>query len=298
MKLDWKRLQEQWGEVVQTNQECPGVYHVATQSPGQLAYREFYAVLPEAIPDIVSEDALLYGTEVEGGHLFEYDVAGNGWDIISYEIMRYRTKRGIPLGENQSLYSEAIYAAEKYPDYFGGLVAPRITPWGLTVRVKKAAEGIFFLETEECEWVLALANPIWDVDLSDYVVNLGEHCDEDQRMGEWEAQYLYFQRDICAPAIYELLDRKEHQGLLSFIPSREVLETQVYRQCPDYAVWHNAMQVSGQGKTDLLTNLLTVLKGVREDDDRSPEELAALRTASCVHYVPELADVELLLLPY
>jgi len=297
MELELKLPKNQWGEIVQTSEECPGVYHIATQSPEQPSFREFYAVLPEAVPDIISEEALRYGTAVDGGHLFEYDAKGNGWDIITYELMRYHVKEGNLLGENQSLYSTAIYAAERYPDYFGGMIPPRVTPWGLTIRVKKAAEGIFFLETEGCHWVLAVANPIWDVDLSDYVVTLGEYCDDDQSMGEYEAQYLYFQRDLCAPAIYELLDRKEYQGLLAFVPSREVLETKVYCQSPDYAVWHNALQISGQGRTDLLTNLLTVLNGVRECDSRSTDELTALRNAACVHFHPELADAELLLLP-
>lgn len=297
-KLPFQLVKEQWGTVSYMKEECPGVYYLATvmEAEDKLG-REMYAVLSTAVPEVISSEAVSYGKETDGVYLFEYGVDDSGWPIISYEILRYKTKAGIELEDGDSLYSSAIYYADEYPEYFGGLQPPRCTPWGLAVRTKKAQEGIYFLETDRCEWVLALAHPIWNIELSAQVKAMGELCEHDKSLGEEHAQYLYFQRDKCAPAIYELLDCSCYQGLRPFIESQEVLEAQVYKQNMEYAVMHNAAQVSGHGKCDMLTDILEVFgcEGVREEVET--DELKEKRLKACVHLNPELADKELLLLP-
>lgn len=297
-RLPFHLVREQWGVINRIEEECPGVYYLGTTMGTQdYVGREMYAVLPSAVPDIISTEALSYGKEAEGVYLFEYEVENSGWDIIKYEILRYKTKAGIGLQNIESLYSSAIYSADVYPEYFGGLLPPRSTPWGLSVRTKKVQEGIFFLETDRCEWVLALAHQIWDIELSDAVKKMGTLCEQDKSMGEEYAKYLYFRRDNCAPAVYELLTCSRFESLRSFIKSQEVLEAHVYQQNMEYAVTYNMTQVTGHGKCDMLTDILEMLgcEGVREEFET--EELQTRRVEACVRFNPELAKEELLLLP-
>jgi len=297
-RLPFQLVQEQWGVITFIEEECPGVYYLGTsmRTP-DCAGREMYAVLPTAVPDIISNEALAYGKDADGVYLFEYGVENNGWDIIQYEILRYKAKAGLEIKDTESLYCTAIYSADVYPEYFGGLLPPRCTPWGLTVRTKKAQEGVYFLETDRCEWVLALAHPIWDIELSEAVQSMGVLCDHDRSMGEEYAQYRYFKRDKCAPAIYELLTHSGFENLRNFIKSQEVLEAHVYQQNMEYAVTYNMTQVSGHGKCDMLTDILEMLgcEGVREEFET--EEKQAQRIEACIRLNPELAAEELLLLP-
>lgn len=291
--VNWR--DEVWGEIKSMEEVCPGVFYLTTNRPGHIICREMYAVMPDSI---ISEEALAYGESADGGlHIFEYEVDGSGWELVHYELLRYQAKHGIPIDETDSLYCSAIYAADRYPAYFGGLIPPRITPWGLTLRYKKAAEGIFFLETDHCEWVLALSYPIWSVELSDVAKHLGKQCSLDKQMGEEEAEYLYFKRDACAPPIYELLDSSEYKGLFKFIRSKEVLETHLSRWFPEYVIWHNSMELSGHGISDILENLLGAFGCRPEVSDEQAEEKQAQRISNCIRYMPELEELEHLLLP-
>lgn len=287
-----------WGELKGVDEACPGVFYLVTYSQEHIACRELYAVTPEAVPNIISKEAVAYGKKAEDDIcIFEYGVDGNGWELIHYEVLRYRVKHGIPVEETDSLYSAAIYAVDQYPAYFGGTIPPRTTPWGLTVRYKKVADGIFFLETNRCEWVLALSQPIWSLALSDVAQNLGKRCSLDRQMGEEEAEYLYFKRDACAPPLYELLGHAEYAGILTYIHSKEALETHLNRRFPEYVIWHNSLELSGRGMSDILENLLGALGDEWEESGEPSEEKEALRIANCIHYTPELVDVEYLLLP-
>lgn len=292
------QLAEEWGEIKSLREECPGVYYLATASDLSTICREFYAVMPDAIPSIISEEAASYGRQAGNVLLFEYEVENSGWHLVAFEITRYRVKQGLPLDRFDSLYCEAIFAAERYPQYFGGMIPPRDTPCGLTTRVKEVCNGVYFLDTMQCQWVLAVAYPIWESSFSDFVKGIGEFCKTDRGMGEMEAQYLFFRRDRCAPAIYELLTLPEYQGLMRFIHSRACLETQLFQQFPEYAVWNNQSEMSGCGRGDILDNLLAMLGcQVEPSDSDDGEEATARRLENCVHFWPDLLQQELLRLP-
>lgn len=290
------RLSKDMGQIRNVELRCPGVYYVATTGEHGHAGREHYVVLREAVPDIISLEVLGYGKPTEdGAYEFEHEVEGSGWELVDFEMERYKVKQGIPFENGESIYASAIYHADRYPEYFGGHIPPRTTPWGLTIRWKKASEGIFFLETDHCEWVLALAQPFWSIDLSGIVQELGEECEADLQLGEEEAVYRYFKGSDMAPAIFELLDFDDHRGLLDYIHSKEALETYLYTHCPEYVLQHNATEMSGQGKADMLENLLGVFGcPVLEEDS---EDVQRRRSANCIHYYPEFADVELLRFP-
>lgn len=248
---------EQWGEIAEASEECPGVYYVATQNGDCGAGREMYAAMKNAIPSIISAETASYGTQVENAILFEYGVEGSGWPLARFEIMRYKKKNGIPEEDGDTLYSSAAFAADVYPDYFGGYIPPRMTPWGVVIRVKRAEEGIFFLETINCEWVLAVAYIIWESELSEAARKYGVLCDYDTMLGEQEAKYLYFRRDKCAAALYELTCFGNNPKCKAYIVSHEVLETQIYQQNPEYAIWHNRWELEGYGMKNMLWCLLT-----------------------------------------
>ena len=198
------------------------------------------------------------------------------------------------MDDTYSLQNIAIYAANEYLDYFGAPPPPFCTPWGLMTRYKKASEGIFFLETDRSEWVLALPNPIWTIELSDVAAQMGKTCEPDSRTGE-DAEYLFFKRDSCAPPIYELLKNSEHDGLLAFIRSKDALETHLNLRFPAYVIWHNSIQVSSHGFSNSPA-LLGMEECDLESDERVKEEQDQC-IANCIHYTPGLSDVEYLLLP-
>lgn len=284
-----------WGRVAHVEEECPGVFYLATEADEKFFCREIYAVTSTATPAIISEEALQYGKRDGQLILFEHELEGAGWDIIHYEICRYRIKNKLPLG-GDSLYCLAIYASEKYPEYFGGLLPPRYTPFGLTVRTKKAAEGVYFLETDRCQWVLAVAYIIWNNDLSEYAKKQGTIYEGDKQIGVDECQYMFFDEGTYAVPIYELLKMQDYDGLKSYIRSNKILESYLYFRHPEYTVGNNILKMSGHGSTDILLNILTSL-GCEAPDELETEEEAAQRLANCICFTPGAEKERLLNLP-
>lgn len=289
---------EIWGEIQHMEMECPGVYYLGTR-PNDRSHigREMYAVVPDEADGVISEETLQYGKKDGKVCLFEYDVPGSGYELVRYEISRHFVKSGISLEDrHSSLYCTAIYAAENYPEYFGGLLPPRHTPYGLTVRTKKVAEGVYFLETDKCQWVLAVAYPIWNCDLSEDVQRLGKTSKADILSGTEEAQYLFFEEKCCAPAIYELKQVEDYRGLDKCIRSSLALETHLYLHHLDYAISHNIMELTGHGMGDFLTDILAAL-GAELPENEETEEQQAKRIARCIHFTPEEVGQRLLMLP-
>jgi len=240
-QLPFKLDEEHWGKLKAVVEECPGVYYVQTGASVECFLgRELYVVTKAAIPCVISPEVAACGIEVGDVRVFEFEGPDDTYDLVDYEIMRYRVKKGLPTEKENSLYGVAVFGAERFPWYFGGMIPPRSTPFGLTVRVKKAGEGLFFLETDQCRWVLAVAFPIWSVDLTDHVKELGMIGDDDLSRRVEEARYLFFPGERCAPAIYDLLEYPEYEGLLHFIKSRQVLEAHLWKNFPEYAVEYNA----------------------------------------------------------
>lgn len=286
-----------WGELSEAIEECPGVYYVCTiPEKGEGLGRELYVVTRAATPSIISPEVVAHGIETGEAWVFAYTDAGSVYNLVKYEIMLYRVKHGLPLEEGDgSLYCSAVYCAEHFPWYFGGTIPPRSTPFGLTVRVKKADEGLFFLETDQCRWVLAVSFPIWDSELSASAKRLGVMGSDDLSAQVREARYLFFSKERCAPAVYELLVNPDHKGLTCFIQSKQALETYLWERFPEYALEHNAMEMSGNGGADLLDHLFKSLGAeIPETDEERKNER---RIKNCIAYSKELKGQEFLLLP-
>jgi len=290
VSLPFRLREEVWGEIKTAEEEGPGVFYIATQREEDLLCRELYAVTSSAIPDVISEEVIGYGKDCEDVFLFEYGVEGSGWDLVKYELLRYRVRHHLPLGVDDSLYSYAVFCIDQYPTYFGSPIPPRNTPWGLTIRHKKVFEGAYFLETDKGIWAFALSYPVWNTVLSDFSQKFGTLCASDEAFGVEEARYLYFEGDSCAPALYELLNNAQYQGILNYITSKEVLEAHLYAFFPLYAAWHNLVEQSGWGKEACFCKLLGL------DEYPEIEEMLKKRD-SLIHYDIALSREKLLLLP-
>ncbi len=207
--LPFELDEDRWGRLHEAREECPGVYYLCTAPrEGEGLGRELYVVTRAAVPAVISPEVIVHGIKAGDVWVFVYTGAESIYNLVKYEILRYRTRCGLPIEEaDGSLYCAAVYCAEYFPWYFGGTIPPRSTPYGLTVRVKKAGEGVFFLETDQCRWVLAVSFPIWDSELSEAAKRLGVPGGDALSARVREARYLFFLRERCAPAIYELLGR-------------------------------------------------------------------------------------------
>lgn len=181
--------------------ESPGVYRLCMTSTCVFLPPQDLLVVTADAPAI-STQARSYGEvpyERPDLTVFRCDKMRGGREIVEFEICRYLTKEGIKLPEEYSLRSMAYSAMEMYPEYFGALPAPMQTPWGSMVRYFELARGIFWLETDRCKKLLAVASFIWEVDLSESAKALGK------MVGRDAAGYLFFSKRASSVPLFELL---------------------------------------------------------------------------------------------
>lgn len=219
--LPFRLDENRWGKLENAVEECPCVYYLCTDGENESLFRELYVVMKAATPMIISPEVIARGVREGDVWVFEYEDIDSVYYLVRYEITRYRVKCGLPTRD--SLYGLAVFDAEYFPWYFGGTIPPRNTPFGLTVRVKKVDEGLFFLETDQCRRLLAVSYPIWNTELSEDTVELGVFCDDDLAAQAQESRYLFFPKERCEPAIYELSGNPNRQGLRQLISSGQFI---------------------------------------------------------------------------
>ena len=234
------------GELVSAELECPGVYYLAVVSEGDHCPfpMEYYLVLDSAP---VSNEARGYGTPLENGQglVFSLEQEGSGAKIIEYEIYRYRVAHNLPLPEGESLHGCAVYAAESYPEYFGMLPVPALTPWGHTTRHHALSSGIYWIETDLCVEVLAVSHPAWAADLSKCVLRHARQTDYDTEHGiNHTLGYKFFSQKQSCVVIFELL--QYHSEWLTdgrvYLPA---LMNAILEYWPEYALSFNAHEQAG-----------------------------------------------------
>lgn len=285
-------LAQEHAEIVCLREECPGICYLALQNESSSICREFYTVIPDGIPAVISQETLSYGIHSGDFYIFEKGSARSGYELVEYELKRYRIQKNLYTPDDlESIYCKAVYTAELYPEYFGGLLPPRLTPFGLTVRVKKAGEGVFFLETTQCIWLLALAYPVWEGDLSSYAKDLAEQYESCEAKEAPEAEYYFYRLERSLPALYELLALEEYQGLLQFIAGKDTLEALLYQKFSKYVLSHNMMQSIMEAKCRQMLEKMEVL-GMQCGEARE-----AAWQNRCIHLNPELAGQPLFRLP-
>ena len=283
-----------WGTLRSAEECCPGVYYLATDSGSQFYVNEFYAVPKDYSGDIISKETLAYGTESNGFLLFELGAEGSGAKLVDYEIQRYKVKMGMALNATESLYCTALYAMTQYPEYFGGVLPPRYTPCGLTVRVKTVSNGIYFVETDQCKWLLALNYCIWATELYADLTALGTFCTQDLQSGEEATRYLFFSQETFPAIIYELYQVGRHRGFADFITSKEALMNAVWEQTPTYAIQYNLKVQLGLEPSHLLNWLFESFGyGMLADQDTPQKD----KPCPYITWNPDLSGKNYQLLP-
>jgi len=150
----------------------------------------------------------------------------------------------LPLPEEETIRGIASYGAEMYPGYFGDYPVPFPTPWGYTTRHKTIANGLFWLETEQCQRGLAVACPQYD-DLSDGARGLADKFSGAlASLEEPEPMYLFFREVDSSVPLFELLSVKPTKQIMASV-DRAALMNAIYQNHPEYAAMYNRAEQSG-----------------------------------------------------
>ena len=261
------------GTVTQADLVIPGVYEAVLENYEMGLGVEAFIVLQDAAD--ISETAKQYGKadpDHPGFLVYSEDETGNTQYIIYYELARYKILHHLPIPEGEDLQSIAAFGREMYPGYFGGYPVPRLTPWGVTTRNKIIANGLFWLETEQCRRGLAVAYPKYD-DLSDGARGLAVQFDDGLAYTEEQMPgYLFFrEEDSCVP-VYELSSVIPKEQLCCGI-NRFALMNAVYQYHPEYAALHNLTEQAGRNAS---AELLLQMLDIEIELNSPPERLISL----------------------
>lgn len=273
---------EDLGLVTEADLVMPGVYNAVLETSEMGLAEEIFIVHKNA-PDI-SDAAKGYGKAVLGHPellVYQEDHTANARYIIGYELFRYRILHQLPLPEDENIRSIAAIGAEQYPGYFGSCPAPFLTPWDCTTRHKVIANGLYWLETEQCRRGLAVAYPKYD-DLSDGARGLAERFDDGSARTNRQAPgYLFFREvDGCVP-LFELISAMPKRQLLCEI-DRTALMNAVYFYHPEYAAQHNLIEQAG--RNDGLGWFLHT-QGIDVELKSSPERLLSLTPKAGMQFI-------------
>ena len=232
-------LTAELGEVNRAELLSPGVYFLVGKKGAH--YPEMYVVMADALA--ISEKARGYGQELPGHpdlRIYELDQPGSGRHIIDFELRRYRMKCHLPEVEGEdSLYTAALYGAEEHPDYFGAFPVPSLTPRGYTVRHKTIMNGVYWLETDRCEEMLAVCYPVWQADITIPEQSQGEQLEYDQVRGiDNTMGYLFFPKRGSVIPLYQLAQihsEIKEGGMVDMAALSNVI-CEFY---PEYTAMHN-----------------------------------------------------------
>lgn len=251
-------VEDDLGTIIGSEWQCPGVWYVANEGNGQYA-GEFYIVENDA--PCISDAAKLHGAYLEHHPdllLYRLDDTEGGRSIIRYEIACYCKRHGLPLPDGESLLMAAVYAMETNPEYFGSFPAPIHTPRGTLTRYQAIVNGVFVLETDECERLIAVCYPLWDAALTDYTKKLAEQTDYDRQHDiDTTLGYLFFTEEHGCLALFEL--SSEFPKILKGPIDALALYNAIWQNHPDYAALFNSNEQAGLH--DALGLLLRIIFG-------------------------------------
>ena len=248
--------------------------------PDRLLTDEFYVV--DRSSTIISDAAKKYGgamSEIPQFLLFPYDKKDGGFPIIAYELARYRVTNGEKLERMGNLHNMAFYGMEQYPHYFGYYPAPTMTPKGYMTPYQTIDNGIFLLETDQGNRLMAVCYPIWESDLSDALTEAGLQTDYDIAHSISETLgYLFFEEPYFCLVIFELVYLRE-EWVKSGMVDLAALMNAIWRDQPGYAAAHNLSEQSGLH--DALGVLLNILGTEVELSSSTDRMIAITPNAGC-----------------
>lgn len=95
---------------------------------------------------------------------------------------------------------------EVCPEYFGEFPIPDETPLGEPIRWETLWNGLYWLETRDAGWVLAIAYPMGD-DLRDETLELAQLTERDRKSGiDNTCGFRFYRCEASCIPLYELLD--------------------------------------------------------------------------------------------
>lgn len=241
-------LEAELGEIREAEQLCPGVYMLSVRDEEAAFGQDYFAVMEDT--PVISPEVKSYGKrlpEFPRVLLYSTEQPDSGWMLVRYEWYRYQSRNKFSLPEYETLQSAAFLGREQHPEYFGEIPVPFSTIKGNTLRSKTLANGIYWIETDMCEEILAVAFPIWD-DLSEAAQRLALNLD---RSGSQEAVaavpspvYLLFSELASCVPLYELSELHPEWEQAGLIDSAALMNA-VCERYPVYATAANMFEMAG-----------------------------------------------------
>ena len=241
-EFPYEGIADELGEIVFAEQVCGDVYLITTRDFETYLPSEYY-IFPEHSA-ILSAPAKAYGVPVPGCpelRMVQLGFSGSGSSAVHYEILRHKIRNNIPMDED--IREVAVYGMESDPDYFGTFPAPMDTPRGAVLRYLQIINGIFALETESGDRLIAIAYPIWADSLSDYTMQYGLQTARDLAAGiDCTFGYLFFEEETgCLP----LLELSRSYDYPEDVIHMYAVKNAVFERFPDYMVQYNRNEISG-----------------------------------------------------
>lgn len=270
-------LVDEVGTISKRERLCPGIYYLTAQQDGEPFATEYYAVTDTPI---ISQQARAYGRRISDWWLFSMQDDASGWRIIDYELGKYRVKNHLP--QEETLHDIALGAAEHHPEYFGAFPVPLHTPKGYTTRHWTLANGIYWLETDQCEEILAVCYPIWTAGLSTLAERIGELTAYDKTQGiHHTLGYIFFPQKISCIPLYELMQTRT-EAWEGTVIDKPALMNAIWKELPEYAVMMNQQEQTG--RNDLSAMLLRDL-GIEADPRILPDCMISISADAGVDYL-------------
>lgn len=232
------------GEILATEELCPGAYYVSARSEISMLPEEYYIVDTQS--EIISAQAKAYGKHLpHHPELLSYllGTSGSGNMVLLYEAQLYRVRHQLSLPKGESLLATAVFGREENPEYFGDFPAPTQTPFGTVVRSRQIIPGVFALVTDTGAKAVSVCYPIWDGDLTVSTTKLGQQMEYDRIHGIHNIfGNLFFTEENACLALFEI---SLNHNLESNVVSLTATQNAVFQAFPEYVLHHNRREVAG-----------------------------------------------------
>ena len=267
-------IEDELGNPIAAEELCPGVYYVSVSNPDQPFGDEFY-IIEKSNPHI-SKQVKRLGCELTNHPdllFYRVGVQRSGHDLIWFEAQKYRQQNKLPVLGGESLHLLAVYGMEDYPEYFGAFPVPIVTPRGMTIRYRTLVNGVFAIETERCEKLVAVSYPLWYDGFSDYVMQYAEETDHDREAGiDQTLGSLFFPENSACLSLFELLDKLKTANAWEYVDPAAMMKA-IWERFPRYAIQHNLREKAGMN--DILGQVAKSI-GNANSLNSSPENLLYL----------------------
>ena len=212
------------------------MYYVSALGENAPFAVEYY--IAEKDTKCLSDEAKKYGNALsEHPELLTYrlDEPESGAAIVKYECQKFCISHDLPLPDKDDILTTVVFGRENYPEYFGDYPVPLVTPKGNSLRYERLMRGVYIIETDRGELVIAVAYPIWSCDFSEYTLKRGEKTEYDSTHGiDNTLGYLLFSEHAGALEIYELMQNYEELTKSELIDVPALMNA-FWTRYPDYA---------------------------------------------------------------